>query len=82
VGGRLPPLLLSDEEAVSIAVALHQVAHRSRPRSRREQLSAITKLSQVMPSPLPRARGCVTAVVVRHRLGDRTSAKLRHEIEA
>ena len=34
-GGRLPPLLLDDEEAVAVAAALHDVAQRSRQRRRR-----------------------------------------------
>src|SRR3954469_7692444 len=49
-GGRLPPLLLSDDEAVSIAVALQQIAHRSSAGVAEGALSALTKLSQVMPT--------------------------------
>ncbi len=63
-GGKLPPLLLSDDEAVSIAVALHQVAHRSSASIADGALSALTKLSQVMPSSLRHRVDALTSVVV------------------
>src|SRR6476469_921968 len=49
-GGRLPPLLLDDEEAVAVAVALHAIAHGSSQGVAEQALSALTKLSQVMPA--------------------------------
>lgn len=63
-GGKLPPLLLSDDEAVSIAVALHQIAHRSSPSIADGALSALTKLSQVMPPSLRDRVDALTSVVV------------------
>ncbi len=63
-GGRLPPLLLSDDEAVSMAVALHQIAHRSSASIADGALSALTKLSQVMPATLRDRVSALTSVVV------------------
>ncbi|HEY4333811.1 MAG TPA: YafY family protein, partial [Ilumatobacteraceae bacterium] len=63
-GGRLPPLLLNDDEAVSIAVALHQIAHRSTASVADGALSALTKLSQVMPGSLRERVAALTSVVV------------------
>src|SRR4051794_11365179 len=63
-GGRLPPLLLSDDEAVAISVALHQVAHRSTPSVADSALSALTKLSQVMPVSLRERVTAMTSVLV------------------
>lgn len=51
-GGRLPPLLLDDDEAVCVAVALHGVARGSAPGMADSALGALTKLGQVMPAPL------------------------------
>lgn len=70
-GGRLPPLLLDDEEAVAVAVALHLVAQRSGANMVDSALSALTKLSQVMPAPLRERVGALNEVTVgmgpRHR---------------
>jgi len=63
-GGRLPPLLLSDDEAVSIAVALQQIAHRSSVGVAEGALSALTKLSQVMPTSLRERVVAMSSVVV------------------
>ncbi len=63
-GGRLPPLLLDDEEAVAVAVALHAVAQRSSPTMVDSALSALTKLSQVMPAPLRERVGALAEVTV------------------
>jgi len=49
-GGRLPPLLLDDEEAVAVAIALHAVAQRDGLAE--AALRALTKLAQVLPVPL------------------------------
>ncbi len=51
-GGRLPPLLVDDDEAVAMAVALHDVAQRSSPALAEAALSALAKLGQVMPASL------------------------------
>ena len=63
-GGQLPPLLLSDDEAVSIAAALHHITHRSSPAVADGALGALTKLSQVMPAALHERVAAMTSVVV------------------
>jgi predicted DNA-binding transcriptional regulator YafY len=63
-GGRLPPLLLSDDEAVAISVALHHVAHRSTEGVADGALSALTKLTQVMPLSLRERVSAMTSVLV------------------
>ena len=63
-GGRLPPLLLDDDEAVSIAVALHELANRGSPALADGALSALTKIGQVMPVPLRERVSALSAVVV------------------
>ena len=62
-GGRLPPLLLDDEEAVAVAVALHGMAQRSDGEVD-HALGALTKLSQVMPASLRERVGALTEVTV------------------
>ena len=57
-GGRLPPLLLDDDEAVSIAVALHDIAQRSTDADRRVR---IERAHQVGPGD--------ARVVTRSRVG-------------
>ena len=63
-GGRLPPLLLDDDEAVSIAVALHDVANNAAPSLADGALSALTKLGQVMPVSLRERVAALSSVVV------------------
>ncbi|MCU1503109.1 MAG: transcriptional regulator [Ilumatobacteraceae bacterium] len=63
-GGRLPPLLLDDEEAVAVAVALHAIAQRSSASMVDSALSALTKLSQVMPTQLRERVGALAEVTV------------------
>ena len=63
-GGRLPPLLLDDDEAVSIAVALHDIAQRSTSAVAEAALSALTKLGQVMPASLRERVSALSTVVV------------------
>ncbi|MCU1387630.1 MAG: transcriptional regulator [Ilumatobacteraceae bacterium] len=70
-GGQLPPLLLSDDEAVSMAVALHDVSQRSSSAIADGALSALTKLGQVMPAPLRERVGALTSVVLGLTSGDR-----------
>ena len=70
-GGRLPPLLLSDDEAVSMAVALHDVSQRSSALLAEGALSALTKLGQVMPAALRERVGALTSVVVGVGAADR-----------
>ncbi|MCU1358947.1 MAG: DNA-binding transcriptional regulator [Ilumatobacteraceae bacterium] len=63
-GGRLPPLLLDDDEAVSIAVALHDIAQRSTSAIADSALSALTKLGQVMPATLREQVSALSTVLV------------------
>jgi predicted DNA-binding transcriptional regulator YafY len=63
-GGRLPPLLLDDEEAVAVAAALHDVAQRSGSEVADHALGALTKLSQVMPASLREQVAALTEVTV------------------
>jgi predicted DNA-binding transcriptional regulator YafY len=57
-------LLLDDDEAVSIAVALHDIAQRSTDAIAQSALSALTKLGQVMPSSLRERVSALSTVVV------------------
>lgn len=63
-GGRLPPLLLEDDEAVAVAVALHTVARRSATPMADGALSALTKLNQVLPASLRERVAAFGAVAV------------------
>ena len=63
-GGRLPPLLLSDDEAVSIAVALNDVSRRASTAVAESAISALTKLGQVMPTTLRERVAALSEVVV------------------
>ncbi|MEV6678215.1 WYL domain-containing protein [Streptomyces erythrochromogenes] len=51
-GGRLPPLLLDDEEAVAVAISLRTGADGSVLGVEQAGLRALTKLEQVLPSRL------------------------------
>src|SRR4051812_20089879 len=51
-GGRLPPLVLDDDEAVAVAMALRAVAGGGASGEEPAALSALTKLDQVLPAPL------------------------------
>jgi predicted DNA-binding transcriptional regulator YafY len=53
-GGSLPPLLLSDEEAVTIAIGLRLAATGGLRRGAESALSALAKLEQVLPVRLRR----------------------------
>ncbi len=63
-GGQLPPLLLDDDEAVSMAVALHDLANRSTDAIAESALRALTKLGQVMPASLRERVSALSTVVV------------------
>jgi predicted DNA-binding transcriptional regulator YafY len=54
VGGVLPPLLLDDDEAVAISIALRSVAAGSVAGIEETSLRALTKLRQILPSRLRR----------------------------
>jgi len=51
-GGRLPPLLLDDDEAVAVILGLREVSRTADPGVGEAALAALTKLGQVLPSGL------------------------------
>ncbi|MCP2316600.1 putative DNA-binding transcriptional regulator YafY, contains an HTH and WYL domains [Nocardia amikacinitolerans] len=51
-GAKLPPLLLDDDEAVAVAIGLRTAAGGSVAGIEDSSLRALTKLEQVLPSPL------------------------------
>jgi predicted DNA-binding transcriptional regulator YafY len=64
VGGTMPPLLLDDEEAVAVAIALRTVASSSIAGMEETSVRALAKLQQILPSRL------------RHRVGAFQSSTL------
>lgn len=69
-GGRLPPLLLDDDEAIATSVALRELSNDADPTLGEASLSAMTKLAQVLPKHLVEqvaALGEVTVGVRRRR---------------
>lgn len=63
-GGRLPPLLLDDDEAVAVAVALQNVSRSADPMLGEPAVAALAKLSQVLPSGLRERVDTLGAVLV------------------
>lgn len=65
-GGRMPPLVLDDDEAVAVAIALAELSRRSALPLEDAALAALAKLDQVLP-PVLRERvaalGAVTEAV-------------------
>jgi predicted DNA-binding transcriptional regulator YafY len=51
-GGRLPPLLLDDDEAIAVSVGLRELSRTADPMLGEAAVAAMTKLAQVMPSAL------------------------------
>lgn len=51
-GGRLPPLLLDDDEAVAVSVALRDLSRAADPVLGEAAVAAMAKLAQVLPSAL------------------------------
>ena len=51
-GGRLPPLLLDDDEAVAVSIGLRELSRSAEPNLANAAVEAMTKLAQVMPSAL------------------------------
>ncbi len=51
-GGRLPPLLLDDDEAVAVSVALRDLSRTADATLGEAAVAAMTKLAQVLPSAL------------------------------
>ena len=70
-GGRLPPLLLDDDEAVAVTVGLRELSRTAEPVLGEAAVAALTKLVQVMPSALRERVDALGEVTV--RLGWATS---------
>lgn len=71
-GGRLPPLLLDDDEAVAVILGLREVSSTADPGLGESALAALTKLGQVLPSGL-RQRVDALGDVSIHTGGNRRS---------
>lgn len=69
-GGRLPPLLLDDDEAVAVAVGLRAAADGSVSGLDDATVSALAKLEQVLPPPLAARVGEVHAATAELRARD------------
>ena len=78
-GGRLPPLLLDDDEAIAVSVALRDLSAEADPTLGEAALSASTKLRQVLPAPLRDRVDALGEVVVGVRKPRRTRATDGHE---
>ena len=68
-GGRLPPLLLDDDEAIAVSVALRDLSQEADPTLGEAALSASTKLLQVLPEPLRDRVDALGEVVIGVRRG-------------
>lgn len=75
-GASLPPLLLSDEEAVTIAIGLRLVAAGRLSRGAEFALSVLAKLEQVLPARLRRRVRAVGPELGHDRGGDGASAEV------
>lgn len=64
-GGRLPPLLLDDDEAVAVSVALRDLSSAADAQLGEAALAALTKLAQVLPSALRERVDTLAEVSVR-----------------
>ena len=64
-GGRLPPLLLDDDEAVAVSVALRELSRSADPMLGEAAIAALTKLAQVLPSALRERVDTLGEVTVR-----------------
>jgi predicted DNA-binding transcriptional regulator YafY len=67
--GRLPPLLLDDDEAVAVAVSLRSVSSDGGSGLETAALSALTKLDQVLPVKLRERVAALRTVTIRLRGG-------------
>jgi predicted DNA-binding transcriptional regulator YafY len=67
-GGRLPPLLLDDDEAVAVTIGLREVSGTADPTLGEAAIGALAKLVQVMPSALRERVDTLAEMTVRmHR---------------
>jgi predicted DNA-binding transcriptional regulator YafY len=69
-GGRLPPLVLDDDEAVAATIALRAIAGGGTTGMESAALSALTKLEQVLPVLLRERIGAIASATVGLRRGD------------
>src|SRR4051812_59287 len=63
-GGRLPPLVLDDDEAVAVAIALRDLSGIAAPVVGDAALSALTKLGQILPPQLRERVAALGSVTV------------------
>jgi len=75
-GASMPPLLLSDDEAVTIAIGLRMAATGRLRRGAESALSALAKLEQVLPAPLRRRVKALAPTVQRNGDGTEVSAEV------
>jgi predicted DNA-binding transcriptional regulator YafY len=68
-GGRMPPLLLDDDEAIAVSVALRELSLDADPTLGEAALAASTKLRQVLPESLRDRVDALGEVVVGIRQG-------------
>ncbi|WP_309128393.1 WYL domain-containing protein [Microbacterium sp.] len=68
-GSALPPLLLTDDEAVTMAIGLRVAATQQLIGGPEVTLTALAKLEQVLPGPLRRRVAALAAAVQPTRLG-------------
>lgn len=73
-GGHLPPLLLDDDEAIAVSVALRELSAEADPTLGEAALSASTKLRQVLPAALRDRVDALGEVVVGVRKSRRPRA--------
>lgn len=71
-GGRLPPLLLDDDEAVAVVIGLRETSHTSDRTLGDAAVSALTKLGQVLPVGLRQRIDALGDVTVHARSARRS----------
>lgn len=69
-GSAVPPLLLTDDEAVTMAIGLRVAATQQLAGGGEITLTALAKLEQVLPAPLRRRVNALAATVQPSRIGD------------
>ncbi|MCT1479631.1 YafY family protein [Microbacterium sp. p3-SID336] len=69
-GSAVPPLLLTDDEAVTMAIGLRVAATQQVVGGEEVTLTALAKLEQVLPSPLRQRVNALAASVRPPRIGD------------
>ncbi|MGW6281757.1 helix-turn-helix transcriptional regulator [Kribbella sp. NPDC055071] len=69
-GGRLPPLLLEDEEAVAVAIGLRVATTTTVSGVEESAISALTKLNQVLPTRLREQVAAIGAQITQFPQGE------------